>query len=136
VDPEIRLSDDDRWQLLERCLSDDELPLDVRAAGALLLLYGLPLNRIVELTTEQVSPEGIRISPGAQVIAVPPALRRLLDQLPPPPRIPSAVALISRQALARGCFLAEASRAMSAHRWSPSICGGTASPRGPPATPL
>lgn len=95
ADPEILLSDADRWQLLDRCLHDDQLPLDVRAAGSLLLLYGLPLNRIVELTADQLAPEGLRISRDAPAIATPPALRRLLEQLPAPPRIPSAVALIS-----------------------------------------
>jgi len=33
-DPEIVLSDDDRWELLSRCLHDDDLALDLRAAGS------------------------------------------------------------------------------------------------------
>jgi hypothetical protein len=36
--------------LLTRCLHDEDLPLDVRAAGALGLLYGRTLTDIVKLT--------------------------------------------------------------------------------------
>ncbi|WP_159046878.1 hypothetical protein [Streptomyces sp. XY66] len=45
------LDEDVHWDLLQRCLHDDMLPLDVRAAGALLLLFGQHLTRIVTLTT-------------------------------------------------------------------------------------
>ncbi|MFD3469968.1 hypothetical protein ACFWWM_27105 [Streptomyces sp. NPDC058682] len=45
------LGEDIHWDLLQRCLHDDALPLDVRAAGALLLLFGQHLTRIVTLTT-------------------------------------------------------------------------------------
>ena len=34
------ITEDSRWQLLSRCLRDPGIPLDVRTAGALLLLYG------------------------------------------------------------------------------------------------
>ncbi|WP_328741340.1 hypothetical protein OHA91_39485 (plasmid) [Streptomyces erythrochromogenes] len=45
------LDADVHWDLLQRCLHDEFLPLDVRAAGALLLLFGQHLTRIVTLTT-------------------------------------------------------------------------------------
>jgi hypothetical protein len=38
-------------KLLDRCLHDAAIPDDVRAAGALVLLYGMQLSRVVELTT-------------------------------------------------------------------------------------
>ncbi|TCN32132.1 hypothetical protein EV644_12742 [Kribbella orskensis] len=94
-DPEIVLSDADRWELLSRCLHDGDLAVDLRAAGALLLLYGFQLTRIVELTNEHLTPTGRRPTLTSPVIAVPPSMRRLLDQLPAPPRDPSALALIS-----------------------------------------
>ncbi|MEU4290826.1 hypothetical protein AB0E63_21580 [Kribbella sp. NPDC026596] len=71
-DPEMMLGDADRSSLLDRCRHDEHLPLDVRAAGALLLLDGLPLNRIVELTTDKFAPEGLCISIDAPVISTPP----------------------------------------------------------------
>ena len=40
--------------MLRRCLHDDDLPLDVRVAGALLLLYGTTVTRIATLTVEDV----------------------------------------------------------------------------------
>jgi hypothetical protein len=94
-DPDIVLSDADRWELLSRCLHDGDLALDLRAAGALLLLYGFQLTRIVELTNEHLTPTGLRLTPTSPVIDVPPSLRKVLAQLPAPPRDPSAVALIT-----------------------------------------
>ncbi|KZS67369.1 hypothetical protein A4G26_27245 [Mycobacterium kansasii] len=46
--PEHVLDDDERWALLRRCLRDDSLPLRLRVAGALVLLYGQIPSRIVE----------------------------------------------------------------------------------------
>ncbi|MFG3133534.1 hypothetical protein ACGFZU_38295 [Streptomyces tendae] len=43
---------------LKRCLNDDQLPLDVRIAGALIRLYGLPVVRLVELTTDRFERTG------------------------------------------------------------------------------
>ncbi|MFJ8763195.1 hypothetical protein [Streptomyces cyaneofuscatus] len=45
----------DHWTHLRRCLQHDELPLDVRAAGAIMLLYGTSITHIVELTTTDLT---------------------------------------------------------------------------------
>ncbi|MET9607073.1 hypothetical protein ABZZ17_18640 [Streptomyces sp. NPDC006512] len=45
------LDEGTHWDLLQRCLHDDSLPVEVRAAGAVLLLFGQHLTRIVPLTT-------------------------------------------------------------------------------------
>jgi hypothetical protein len=103
-DPTIVISDTDRWDLLSRCLHDTDLPLDVRAAGALLLQYGIQLSRIVELTTDHLTPDGLRIDLAAPAINTPPALRRLLDQLPGPP-CASASPLITPAAATRSPWL-------------------------------
>jgi len=65
------------------------IPDDVRTAGALLLLYGIPLARVVELTSNHVHhpgvmpyPTGFSIAVGGPVVLVPPALGRLLARLP------------------------------------------------------
>ncbi|GGM26439.1 hypothetical protein GCM10010129_83660 [Streptomyces fumigatiscleroticus] len=42
----VSLDEDSHWDLLQQCLHDDELPLDVRVAGALLLFFGQHLTRI------------------------------------------------------------------------------------------
>ncbi len=44
---------------------------------------------------EQLTPTGLRLTLTSSVIAVPPSLRKLLDQMPAPPRDPSALALIT-----------------------------------------
>src|SRR6266700_92539 len=44
------ITEDSRWQLLGRCLRDPGIPLDVRTAGALLLLYGQFVSRLPRLT--------------------------------------------------------------------------------------
>lgn len=91
TEPTILLSEEQRWAELRRCLTDTTIPDDVRAAGALLLLYGIPLLRIIELTRDHLVTDGdaaivtgFRMSIGAPTITVPPRLGRLLTQLPAP----------------------------------------------------
>lgn len=43
------ITEGDRWTQLRRCLHDQALPTQVRAAGALVLLFGLPISRITAL---------------------------------------------------------------------------------------
>ena len=43
------ITEDDRWTQLRRCLHDQTLPTQVRAAGALVLLFGLPVSKITAL---------------------------------------------------------------------------------------
>jgi len=57
-EPDLSMTDEQRWELLRRCLHDCTLPLDVRAAGALLLLYGLPVSRIAVLRHEDLVTSG------------------------------------------------------------------------------
>ncbi|MET7854289.1 XRE family transcriptional regulator [Streptomyces avermitilis] len=51
-EPQDLLDDDDRWQLLQRCLMDDALPTDVRAGGAITLLFGTSTERLCHLTPQ------------------------------------------------------------------------------------
>ncbi|MGF1427099.1 hypothetical protein [Kitasatospora sp. LaBMicrA B282] len=68
-----------RWELLDRCLNDDNLPLDVRAAACLTLLYGLSGQRITELTTRHLTGgEHPTIRLGEHPAALPPTVFRLL----------------------------------------------------------
>jgi hypothetical protein len=49
------ISQDERWALISRLLSDTAIDPTDRAAGCLLLLYGQPLSRIAAMTTRQVT---------------------------------------------------------------------------------
>ena len=88
----LTLSENARWLLLDRCLHDDDVPDDVRAAGALVLLYGLQLSRIVELTNSHLHRRhaaggeeavgGMSVSLTGPEITVPPSLAAILTRLP------------------------------------------------------
>ena len=104
--PELNLTLDEeaRWRLLGQCLHEDDVPDDVRAAGALVLLYGIQLSRIVELTTAHLHRHppatGLEGSIGLSVtltgpeIALPPALAAILSRLPTRRRHPRPEPLI------------------------------------------
>lgn len=81
--PADLLGDEERWNLLHRCLTDSTLPVDVRAAGALVLLFALPVERIRHLTTDQViqQEQDTYILAGRHPMLTPPRLARLLDRL-------------------------------------------------------
>jgi len=81
--PAELLADDDRWQLLQRCLSDVTLPVDVRAAGALTLLFGLPAERMRNLTADQLTSKDQHtyLTVGLHPILLPPRLGALLKRL-------------------------------------------------------
>lgn len=53
-EPQDLLDDDDRWRLLQHCLTDDALPTDVRAGGAITLLFGPSTERLCHLTPEHL----------------------------------------------------------------------------------
>ncbi|OPC76513.1 hypothetical protein B4N89_46710 [Embleya scabrispora] len=57
-EPDDLLPEDERWRLLKRCLTDETLPRDVRAAGGLLLLFGLTTARSRHLTDEDLEERG------------------------------------------------------------------------------
>ncbi|MEV8030649.1 hypothetical protein [Streptomyces sp. NPDC086182] len=79
-DPENFHSEEEQVELLKRCVQDTGLPPDVRAAGALVLLYGVPVSRIVQLTREHVEerPNGTYITLGTHPVLMPPAVAQLV----------------------------------------------------------
>ena len=81
--PAKLLDDDERWRLLQRCLPDTALPVDIRAAGALTLLFGLPTERIRHLTADQLSCQGKHtyLTAGRRPALIPPRLANLLQDL-------------------------------------------------------
>jgi hypothetical protein len=52
------ITEDSRWELLSRCLRDPGIPLDVRTAGALLLLNGQFVSRLTRLTAADIEQHG------------------------------------------------------------------------------
>lgn len=69
---------------LHRCLHDDNLAIDLRAAGALILLYGLHLTEILQLRRDQLQTvageDYLQLTSSA--LLLPPVLGRILRQLP------------------------------------------------------
>jgi len=81
--PEQILDNDQRWTLLRRCLRDDSLPLRLRIAGALVLLYGQIPSRIVRLTTDGITTneKGTYLALRKQPVLLPPLLAALITEL-------------------------------------------------------
>jgi hypothetical protein len=85
------LDEEQRWQLLQRCLTDSTMPIGVRAAGALVLLFGLQLQRIRHLTAGHVTEKdgNACLTAGRRPVLLPPRLAAILRELAaqPPPRL-------------------------------------------------
>jgi hypothetical protein len=84
----------ERWRLLHRCLHEDDLPLQVRTAAALLLLFGNPVTRTVTLTTSALTHLDGRdyLTLADRPVLLPPALAALLHQLRKRAQPPSTLA--------------------------------------------
>jgi site-specific recombinase XerD len=76
------VTDEERWHHLDRCLGDTTLPDDVRAAGALNLLYGLTVSRISRLRTTDLHTHGDRIHLilGSHRLRLAPAVAQLVHR--------------------------------------------------------
>lgn len=88
-EPQDLLDDDDRWRLLQRCLTDDALPTDVRAGGAITLLSGLSTERLCHLTPEHLKfgDKHAHLVLGRHPVLLPPRLAELLRQLAEQPQL-------------------------------------------------
>lgn len=53
-EPERLLAEDEHIHQLDRCLTDEAMPLDLRVGGALVLLFGMLVSRITQLTKDDV----------------------------------------------------------------------------------
>lgn len=89
------LSEEERWQQLRRCLTDTALPCEVRVAGSLVLLYGLPGERLRHLTADDIrgtDSQRTFLQIEQTSLWIPPRLAELLLQLAQAPRQRSAFA--------------------------------------------
>lgn len=78
---------------LRRCLHDESLPVDVRVAGAIIMLFGVRMARLVQLTIDDVtsSDGAVWLHVGRAPIRLPAPLDRLLTQLAAAPADPSPI---------------------------------------------
>jgi hypothetical protein len=57
-EPARLLAESDHIHQLDRCLTDEAMPLDLRVGGALVLLFGMLISRITQLTRDDVIEDG------------------------------------------------------------------------------
>lgn len=76
------LAEDTRWALLRRCLHEDATAMELRIAGALVLLYGYIPTRIVALTHNDLTTNesGTYLTLAAHPVLLPPALAQLVTR--------------------------------------------------------
>ncbi len=84
----ILLTEERRWQQLRICLDDARVPLEARAAGALALLYGLPLTRLRHLRSADIvsADNHTSLKVGRTPLFIPPRIASLLQELIASPR--------------------------------------------------
>lgn len=77
------MNPDTRWEIVDRLLHDDQLPLTDRVAGCLVLLYAQQLTHIVALTVDQVvtADDSVYLKLGASQAIIPEPLGGLLMEL-------------------------------------------------------
>lgn len=83
------ISEDERWSQLRTCLGDGELPLEFRAAGALILLFGLREPDVRRLTADHLQQNGREIFlqlPSRKPLLLPPRVAKLVLELAASPR--------------------------------------------------
>jgi hypothetical protein len=88
-EPTRILAEDERWNQLSQLLSDTAVPVDIRAAGSLVLIFGLPASRVRHLRTDHLRERDgqMHLAIGSPPVLVPPKLAVLLRQLAEaPPR--------------------------------------------------
>ena len=85
---QVLITEERRWQQLRSCVDDAQLPLEVRAAGSLTLLYGLTLTQIRRLTSADIrTTDGdMYLKVGRQPLFIPPRIATLFQRLATSPR--------------------------------------------------
>ncbi|WP_030574261.1 hypothetical protein [Streptomyces aureocirculatus] len=75
--------EDERWQISKRLLHDADLALPGRVAGCLVVLYGQPVSRVAQLTTDKILAEadGVQLHLGSRPVEIPEPLGSLLLEL-------------------------------------------------------
>lgn len=81
--PDQFMPDSERWAALHRCACEQELDLQVRVSGALVLLFGLTPTRIMRLTPADVQLHGkaVSLKVGASPLLIPGSIGILVQEL-------------------------------------------------------
>ncbi len=82
-EPARLLAENDHIQQLDRCLTDEAMPMDLRVGGGLVLLFGMLVSRITQLTKDDVIEDGQAtcLSVDGHRLIRPPRLADLVRQL-------------------------------------------------------
>jgi hypothetical protein len=82
-EPARLLAEDSHIRQLDRCLADEAMPLDLRVGGALVLLFGILVSRVTQLTKDDVIENGQAtcLSVDGHLLMLPPRLADLVCQL-------------------------------------------------------
>lgn len=74
----------DHTEQLRRCLTDADLPVEIRVVGALVRLYAIPVARIVELTADRFYRDDNHayLVIDQNAVILPPSLATLIETLP------------------------------------------------------
>ncbi|MER5538842.1 hypothetical protein [Streptomyces mirabilis] len=75
--------EDERWQISKRLLHDADLALTDRVADCLVVLYGQPVSRIAQLTSDKIlaGAGGVQLQLGSRPVEIPEPLGSLLLEL-------------------------------------------------------
>jgi hypothetical protein len=76
-----QITDDERWATVQRLLHDNSINTVDRVAGLLVLLFGQPQSRIVQITVDQVSALGDSITLGDTPLLMPAPIDALVEEL-------------------------------------------------------
>lgn len=82
--PSIFIDEATHLEQLHRCLNEDDMEVDLRAAGALTLLYGIPTMKVLTLRRHQLRTRGTdtHLILRDHELLLPPRLADLMAQLP------------------------------------------------------
>lgn len=83
--PSVFLDESRQLEQVHQCLTDTSMAIDLRAGGALALLYGLNLTRVLAITASQLHDDGsgsTSLQLGQHRLLLPPILADLLAALP------------------------------------------------------
>ncbi|MFJ3365678.1 hypothetical protein [Streptomyces anthocyanicus] len=77
------VEEDERWKISKRLLHDADLALTDRVAGCLVVLYGQPVSRLAQLTTDRIFAEagGVQLQLGSRPVEIPEPLGSMLLEL-------------------------------------------------------
>jgi hypothetical protein len=111
--------EDERWAHLRRCLDDDDLPDEIRVAGALIALFGLNISAVIRLTSGSLLTDesGTRLIIDKSPVLLPPRLSELMHRLAETARPGSAIGRV----VSGSAWLFPGSR--PGHHTSPSAMG-------------